>query len=184
MTRKRDRRPSPPSFGPRKPPPQREGSRAKAERAATPAPRDRPAERREAKVSLIYGFHSVAAALKAPRRELIRLYATAAAAERLGGRNRRARARDQDHGSRGNFRARATRSGPQGSCSRRGRSRRSISRICPRMAWCWFSIRSRTLIMSARFSHRCRLRCRRARHDRAPLARVRRRAGEVGFRRA
>jgi 23S rRNA (guanosine2251-2'-O)-methyltransferase len=47
-------------------------------------PRGRPGERKEAKVSLIYGFHSVAAALKAPRRELIRLYATAAAAERLG----------------------------------------------------------------------------------------------------
>ena len=31
----------------------------------------------------LYGFHSVLAALKAPRRELIRLYATAAAAERL-----------------------------------------------------------------------------------------------------
>ena len=40
-------------------------------------------DRREAKVSRIYGFHSVAAALKAPRRELIRLYATPAAAERL-----------------------------------------------------------------------------------------------------
>ena len=36
-------------------------------------------------MSLIYGFHSVGAALKAPRRELIRLYATAAAAERLSG---------------------------------------------------------------------------------------------------
>lgn len=34
-------------------------------------------------VARIYGFHSVEAALKAPRRELIRLYATAAAAERL-----------------------------------------------------------------------------------------------------
>ena len=31
----------------------------------------------------IYGFHSVTAALKAPRRELVRLYATPAAAERL-----------------------------------------------------------------------------------------------------
>ena len=31
----------------------------------------------------IYGFHSVEAALKAPRRALVRLYATAAAAERL-----------------------------------------------------------------------------------------------------
>jgi 23S rRNA (guanosine2251-2'-O)-methyltransferase len=40
-------------------------------------------ERRKAKVSRIYGFHSVAAALKAPQRELIRLYATPAAAERL-----------------------------------------------------------------------------------------------------
>ncbi len=31
----------------------------------------------------IYGFHSVVAALRAPRRKLVRLYATAAAAERL-----------------------------------------------------------------------------------------------------
>ena len=31
----------------------------------------------------IYGFHSVEAAFKAPRRALLRLYATAAAAERL-----------------------------------------------------------------------------------------------------
>ena len=34
-------------------------------------------------VSRLYGFHSVTAALAAPRRKLIRLYATAAAAERL-----------------------------------------------------------------------------------------------------
>lgn len=34
-------------------------------------------------MALIYGFHSVEAALKSPRRELIRLYATAAATERL-----------------------------------------------------------------------------------------------------
>jgi 23S rRNA (guanosine2251-2'-O)-methyltransferase len=33
----------------------------------------------------IYGFHAVSAALRAPRRELIRLYATEAAAERLAG---------------------------------------------------------------------------------------------------
>ena len=33
----------------------------------------------------IYGFHAVTAALSAPRRELMRLYATAAAAERLAG---------------------------------------------------------------------------------------------------
>jgi len=40
-------------------------------------------ERRDGDVVRIYGFHSVEAALKAPRRELVRLYATAAAAERL-----------------------------------------------------------------------------------------------------
>jgi 23S rRNA (guanosine2251-2'-O)-methyltransferase len=34
-------------------------------------------------IARIYGFHSVGAALRAPRRELIRLYATPAAAERL-----------------------------------------------------------------------------------------------------
>ena len=90
MTRKRDRRPSSPSFGSRNPPPAavrlKKGQSAEAEQASKRAgPRDRPGERREAKVSLIYGFHSVGAALKAPRRELIRLYATAAAAERLSG---------------------------------------------------------------------------------------------------
>ena len=90
MTRKRDRRPSPPSSGSRKPPPGVRGRRrerrppSRDSRPRAP-PRDRPSERSEAKVSLIYGFHSVAAALKAPRRELIRLYATAAAAERLSG---------------------------------------------------------------------------------------------------
>jgi 23S rRNA (guanosine2251-2'-O)-methyltransferase len=89
MTRKRDRRPSPPSSTSREPP-LGAGGRTRTQ-AAEPgqalarAPRDRPGERSEAKVSLIYGFHSVAAALKAPRRELIRLYATAAAAERLSG---------------------------------------------------------------------------------------------------
>ena len=89
MTRKRDRRPSPPSFGSRNPPPAaaraKKGQGAESEQALKrKEARDRPGERREAKVSLIYGFHSVGAALKAPRRELIRLYATAAAAERLG----------------------------------------------------------------------------------------------------
>src|SRR5580693_5977141 len=88
MTRKGDRRSSPPSFGSRNPPPAapglKKGQSPEAEQASKRAgPRDRPGERREAKVSLIYGFHSVGAALKAPRRELIRLYATAAAAERL-----------------------------------------------------------------------------------------------------
>jgi 23S rRNA (guanosine2251-2'-O)-methyltransferase len=90
MTRKRNRRPSPPSSGPREPSPPAASRQTKApaagaeHRPSRAGRRDRPAERREAKVSLIYGFHSVAAALKAPRRELIRLYATAAAAERLG----------------------------------------------------------------------------------------------------
>jgi 23S rRNA (guanosine2251-2'-O)-methyltransferase len=90
MTRKRDRRSSPPSFGSRNPPPtargQTKGQGAEAKQAlARSALRNRSSEQREAKVSLIYGFHSVGAALKAPRRELIRLYATAAAAERLSG---------------------------------------------------------------------------------------------------
>jgi 23S rRNA (guanosine2251-2'-O)-methyltransferase len=89
MTRKRDRRgaaPLPPRRETRRP----EGA-ARTKRAVAPAtqpdkrpaPRERPRERREADVARIYGFHSVEAALKAPRRELIRLYATAAAAERL-----------------------------------------------------------------------------------------------------
>ena len=89
MTRNRDRRLSPPSGGPRKTsrPAGAETARPPA-MPATQAPpgsprRDRSDERLKAKVSRIYGFHSVVAALKAPRRELIRLYATPAAAERL-----------------------------------------------------------------------------------------------------
>jgi 23S rRNA (guanosine2251-2'-O)-methyltransferase len=93
MTRKRDRRgaaPLPPRRETRRP----EGA-ARTKRAVAPATqpdkrpapreaqRERPRERREADVGRIYGFHSVEAALKAPRRELIRLYATGAAAERL-----------------------------------------------------------------------------------------------------
>jgi 23S rRNA (guanosine2251-2'-O)-methyltransferase len=85
MTRKRDRRSA------TAPPPKRETRRAAdpGETSRTLAPASRPhakpapRERQEADVSRIYGFHSVEAALKAPRRELIRLYATAAAAERL-----------------------------------------------------------------------------------------------------
>jgi 23S rRNA (guanosine2251-2'-O)-methyltransferase len=54
------------------------------------AKEDQPAPRREARGGgadfvRIYGFHAVSAALRAPRRELIRLYATEAAAERLAG---------------------------------------------------------------------------------------------------
>jgi 23S rRNA (guanosine2251-2'-O)-methyltransferase len=88
MTRKRGRSKPPPSFSSRTPTSagatMKEARGAEREHAVKPTgPRDRSGERREAKVSLIYGFHSVGAALKAPRRELIRLYATAAAAERL-----------------------------------------------------------------------------------------------------
>ena len=46
-------------------------------------PRPARPEPRVADVARIYGFHSVTAALQAPRRELVRLYATPAAAERL-----------------------------------------------------------------------------------------------------
>jgi 23S rRNA (guanosine2251-2'-O)-methyltransferase len=88
MTRKRNRRPGPPLESRKPPASPRDRTKTQGANIAQPPARsvrsDRPGERREAKVSLIYGFHSVAAALKAPRRELIRLYATAAAAERLG----------------------------------------------------------------------------------------------------
>jgi 23S rRNA (guanosine2251-2'-O)-methyltransferase len=87
MTRNRDRSGSPPSGGARKPPrsPAAKTKWRPAARAMRPpAPHfDRSDERREDKIARIYGFHSVAAALKSPRRELIRLYATPAAAERL-----------------------------------------------------------------------------------------------------
>ncbi len=87
MTRKRE---------PRGGPPPRTSDRpsAAAPKTARPAPapardsdrgRERPREQRSADVARIFGFHSVEAALKAPRRELIRLYATEAAAERLRG---------------------------------------------------------------------------------------------------
>jgi 23S rRNA (guanosine2251-2'-O)-methyltransferase len=93
MTRKRDRRGSAPF------PDKREAHRptagSKPPRPASPAPSSparpeprgrtgaQPREPRQAAVARIYGFHSVEAALKASSRELIRLYATAAAAERL-----------------------------------------------------------------------------------------------------
>jgi len=48
-----------------------------------PAPRGESRDRRDPGVARIYGFHSVEAALKARHRELIRLYATEAAAARL-----------------------------------------------------------------------------------------------------
>lgn len=49
------------------------------------APEDGGGRKRDGDVVRIYGFHSVKAALQAPRRELVRLYATPAAAERLKG---------------------------------------------------------------------------------------------------
>ena len=89
MTRNRDRKSSTPSGGPRNSPTPAgvETRRQRAVSALQPPAQsrrpERPDERRESKVSRVYGFHSVAAALKAPRRELIRLYATLSAAERL-----------------------------------------------------------------------------------------------------
>jgi 23S rRNA (guanosine2251-2'-O)-methyltransferase len=90
MTRKRDRRSPPPTFTPSQSDPSgaRGQTRAQAtetgKRPGRGARHEPSRDRKEANVSIIYGFHSVAAALRAPRRELIRLYATAAAAERLG----------------------------------------------------------------------------------------------------
>ncbi len=86
MTRNRDRRRALPArpceqhrlVGPAKPQPRPS--------SATPegkTPRGRRRELHEGDVVRIYGFHSVEAALRAPRRALVRLYATAAAAERL-----------------------------------------------------------------------------------------------------
>jgi 23S rRNA (guanosine2251-2'-O)-methyltransferase len=53
------------------------------QRAPQPAGDRGRREPRMSDVARIYGFHSVSAALRAPRRKLIRLYATQAAAERL-----------------------------------------------------------------------------------------------------
>ena len=81
MTRNRDRRAHASSQ------PHRERNRqppAPADLETKPARRDAAHERRDAGVARIYGFHSVEAALAAPRRQLIRLYATEAAAARLG----------------------------------------------------------------------------------------------------
>jgi 23S rRNA (guanosine2251-2'-O)-methyltransferase len=86
LTRKKNRRPPERAA----PAPERSRREAPAGRPVKapprrPAPGERVASRREARgdVAQIYGFHSVAAALAAPRRALIRLYATEAAAGRL-----------------------------------------------------------------------------------------------------
>ena len=79
MIRNRDRRGAAPH--------ERERSRSAGTHPSRSAPEAEPrrerAEKRDADVVRIYGFHSVEAALKVPRRALVRLYATAAAAERL-----------------------------------------------------------------------------------------------------
>ncbi len=96
MTRNRERRGAVPprktgerrAHGPKQSRPAAAPSAGPKPPRVSPAPsagpeRGRSHERRDPDVARIYGFHSVEAALKAPRRELIRLYATAAAAERL-----------------------------------------------------------------------------------------------------
>jgi 23S rRNA (guanosine2251-2'-O)-methyltransferase len=92
MTRKRprrgDRREENPPRGPTRAPSKRR------DESARPAPKhseraERTPQSRRSRGDpgfvRIYGFHAVLAALRAPRRELIRLYATGAAAERLSG---------------------------------------------------------------------------------------------------
>jgi 23S rRNA (guanosine2251-2'-O)-methyltransferase len=94
LTRKKNRR-----TGDRSPsPPPRQGQDSSLRRAVKGGAPARPlrqepapkrghgpsrGEPRPSDVAQIYGFHSVSAALRAPRRKLIRLYATEAAAERL-----------------------------------------------------------------------------------------------------
>ncbi len=90
MTRKTHRRGA---FGPPETPPPRPATKTADGRSERAPPReegrDKSAPRsprrhaHAAEVVRIYGFHSVIAALRAPRRKLIRLYATAAAAARL-----------------------------------------------------------------------------------------------------
>ena len=86
MTRKRDRREAPPVHRRdqrRSPPAPKPQTRPPA--MPETAARGEPREKSGGDLVRIYGFHSVEAALKAPRRELVRLYATEAAAERLKG---------------------------------------------------------------------------------------------------
>ena len=95
MTRKKNRRPAgfpsaPADRSARNARPERSARDAaargpeKPEASATAKSHAGPGRRDpHADVAQIYGFHSVGAALRAPRRKLIRLYATAAAAERL-----------------------------------------------------------------------------------------------------
>ncbi len=85
MTRKRDRRPPPPAPRPdeRGPAPRGKAERRPRTAGGAEVRREPPREKRESDLVRIYGFHSVEEALRTPRRALVRLYATAAAAERL-----------------------------------------------------------------------------------------------------
>jgi 23S rRNA (guanosine2251-2'-O)-methyltransferase len=82
LSRKKNRQPAPGASDQRRPQfarPAKDETPRRFEQGPRPVRRDARAD-----VAQIYGFHSVAAALSAPRRKLIRLYATEAAAERLG----------------------------------------------------------------------------------------------------
>ena len=82
MNRKfQQRRGSPEARGGARPAPGVKSPHGEVETA--PRRRSERGDRRSSDVVRLYGFHSVAAALRAPRRELVRLYATEAAAERL-----------------------------------------------------------------------------------------------------
>ncbi len=152
MTRKRETRGAPP-------PARSDRRRADAPKPSRPASqpaenlgrgRDRPRERRESDVVRIYGFHSVEAALRAPRRALIRLYATAAAAERLKA-EIDARGVETRILSLEDISARAPRDAVhQGCFSKRGRSPRSTCPNCRRAGSSSCSTRSPIRTMSGR----------------------------------
>ena len=190
MTRKRGRRSNPPSFDrAHKPPaggPKRgQGGESGASGQAERPPRPRRSERRESKVSLIYGFHSVAAALKAPRRELIRLYATAAAAERLGA-EIAARGLETRIMSPEEISARSPREcGPPGALARgaAARANRRRGSACGRPG-AGSGPDHRPSQRRRDPANRRRFRRGRAGHDRAPLARIRRNFGQISFWRA
>jgi 23S rRNA (guanosine2251-2'-O)-methyltransferase len=94
LTRKKNRKPAHRAApSPSRPADDRSSPRGKDASSRGPAQEQRTSRReiahgrrepRASDVAQIYGFHSVGAALRAPRRMLIRLYATQAAAERLG----------------------------------------------------------------------------------------------------
>jgi 23S rRNA (guanosine2251-2'-O)-methyltransferase len=84
LTRKKKHRPPPASpQGLRRPPSEASKRSNKDQNPLRSTERPIRRDARPSDVAQIYGFHSVAAALRAPRRKLIRLYATQAAAERL-----------------------------------------------------------------------------------------------------